>query len=207
MTAALRWLNVIGVGAPTASGALVVGHSEQGRFIADVVRGRPAPHDPAAVTVEFAQVLKSYGLAHVTGDNYAGEWVVQAFHANGIRYERAAKSKSEIYLEAQPHWNRGLISVPNVSRLLRELRLLERRTHRSGRDTVDHGTNGSDDFANALCGCAWLALQPPVPNFVGLQYHFDEWRAKHARSGDAWNPNPQSPPCTVPLSEPHPQKI
>src|SRR5262245_23031595 len=164
MTAALRWLNVIGVGAPTASGALVVGHSEQGRFIADVVRGRPAPHDPAAVTIEFADLLKSYGLARVTGDNYAGEWVVQAFQANGVRYERAAKPKSEIYLETLPHWNRGLISIPHVPRLLRELRLLERRTHRSGRDTVDHGANnGTDDFANALCGACWLVQRPKEP--------------------------------------------
>jgi hypothetical protein len=84
--------------------------------------------------------------------------------------------------------------------------LLERRTHRSGRDTVDHGTNGTDDFANALCGCAWLALQPQHPNFVGLQYHFDEWRARQ-RGGDAWNPNPQSAPCTTEISEPHPQTV
>ena len=33
-----------------------------------------------------------------------------------------------------------------------ELRLLERHTHRSGRDTVDHGRIGSDDFANSCCG-------------------------------------------------------
>jgi hypothetical protein len=32
------------------------------------------------------------------------------------------------------------------------LRLLERHTHRSGRDTVDHGRIGSDDFANSCCG-------------------------------------------------------
>jgi hypothetical protein len=36
--------------------------------------------------------------------------------------------------------------------LLRELRLLERRTHRSGKDSVDHGRTGHDDFANAVCG-------------------------------------------------------
>jgi hypothetical protein len=36
------------------------------------------------------------------------------------------------------------------------LRLLERRTHRSGRDTVDHPRNGRDDHANAVCGCLRL---------------------------------------------------
>jgi hypothetical protein len=30
--------------------------------------------------------------------------------------------------------------------------LLERHTHRSGKDTVDHGRSGSDDYSNSLCG-------------------------------------------------------
>ncbi len=29
--------------------------------------------------------------------------------------------------------------------------------HRGGRDTVDHPRRGSDDLANALCGCAALS--------------------------------------------------
>jgi hypothetical protein len=37
--------------------------------------------------------------------------------------------------------------------LLRELRLLERHTHRSGKDSIDHPKNGRDDYANAVCGC------------------------------------------------------
>jgi hypothetical protein len=31
-------------------------------------------------------------------------------------------------------------------------RLLERRAYRSGKDSVDHGRNGHDDHANAVCG-------------------------------------------------------
>jgi hypothetical protein len=60
--------------------------------------------------------------------------------------------KSQIYLEAAPLFARGLVVLPDHPRLLRELRLLERRTHRSGRDTVDHGRNGHDDHSNAVCG-------------------------------------------------------
>jgi hypothetical protein len=37
-------------------------------------------------------------------------------------------------------------------RLIRELRLLERHAQRSGRDRVDHGRTGSDDYANTVCG-------------------------------------------------------
>jgi hypothetical protein len=46
--------------------------------------------------------------------------------------------------------------LPDHARLLRELRLLERHTHRSGRDTVDHPKGGRDDYANSTCGVAVL---------------------------------------------------
>lgn len=59
---------------------------------------------------------------------------------------------------------------------MRELRLLERATHRGGRDTVDHPRNGSDDLANALCGVAVLARKP-----------------KYDTSGD-WICGPSKPP-------------
>jgi hypothetical protein len=65
-------------------------------------------------------------------------------------------SKSEIYLECAPLFARGLVRLPNHPKLLRELRLLERRVHRSGKDSVDHGRNGHDDHANAVCGVLQL---------------------------------------------------
>ena len=40
---------------------------------------------------------------------------------------------------------RGLVRLLNHPQLLRELRLLERHTHRSGRDTVDPGRGGHDE--------------------------------------------------------------
>jgi hypothetical protein len=67
---------------------------------------------------------------------------------------RSEYSKSQLYLEALPLFTRGLIAIPDLPPLLKELRLLERQTHRSGKDTVDHGKRGSDDLANSLCGCA-----------------------------------------------------
>jgi len=120
------------------------------------------------VVAEFAQLLKSYGLATVTGDNFSAEWPVQAFRAHGVEYRRAEKPKSAIYIEVLPLFNRGTISMPDVPRLTRELRLLERRAHRSGRDSVDHAVNGSDDYANAVCGCAWLTSQPQQQGYLAL---------------------------------------
>ena len=51
-----------------------------------------------------------------------------------------------------PLFTRGLARLPNHPKLLRELRLLERHTHRSGRDSVDHPRNGHDDHANSVAG-------------------------------------------------------
>jgi hypothetical protein len=75
--------------------------------------------------------------------------------------------KSALYLEAVPLFARGLVSLPNQQQLLRELRLLERRTHRRGRDSVDHGSGGSDDFANALCVCLRAAARPTFEPMIG----------------------------------------
>jgi len=54
---------------------------------------------------------------------------------------------------------RGLVNIPSDATLLRELRLLERRVARSGKDSVDHGVSGTDDFANALFGALYIARQ------------------------------------------------
>jgi hypothetical protein len=45
--------------------------------------------------------------------------------------------------------------------------LLERQTHRSGRDTVDHPRNGYDDHANVCYGVLHL-----LSNYVGFD---TEW--------------------------------
>ena len=136
---------------------LCIGHKEGESFVADVVRGTRAPFDPVEVTRSYATLLKDYRLSKAFGDGYSAEWAVSAFKDCGIRYERADKNKSALYLEALPLFMRGAIRIPDLPVLTRELRLLERQTHRSGRDTVDHGRHGMDDFVNALCGCAAYA--------------------------------------------------
>lgn len=135
-----------------------IGHAEDGRFVADVMRGRRAPFDPKAVVSEYADLVRQYRCSSVTGDNYAGQWVADAFRDARIEYRRADLAKSGLYLEMVPLFMRNAVSIPDLPPLVRELRLLERRTGRSGKDTVDHPQNGSDDYANALAGAAWLVM-------------------------------------------------
>jgi hypothetical protein len=133
---------------------VAIAHKDRtsGQFVIDVVRGVAPPFDPMQATKEFAALLREYRVSSVVGDNFAQEWVQAAWSSCNMRYVRAEQPKSVIYLETLPLWSRGLVSIPDHKRLLRELRLLERHTHRSGRDTVDHGKNGSDDYSNAVCG-------------------------------------------------------
>jgi hypothetical protein len=133
------------------------GYGADACFVVDVVRGTRPPFDPHEVVKDFAALCREYKITEVRGDRYSAEWVVTAFRQAGVNYKPADKNKSELYLEALPLFTRGAVSIPDLPPLLRELRLLERATHRGGKDTVDHPRNGSDDFANALCGCAALS--------------------------------------------------
>jgi hypothetical protein len=72
-----------------------------------------------------------------------------------IDFAMPGMNGAEVAVEA-PLFARGLVRLPNHPKLLRELRLLERRVHRSGKDSVDHGRNGHDDYANAVCGVLQL---------------------------------------------------
>jgi hypothetical protein len=117
---------------------LVIAHKDNvGRVIIDVVRGTSGKFNPEQVTWEYAQLLNQYGIRSVTGDSYGAEWVASSWQKCGVNYMRSEQSKSELYLEATPLFTRGLVRLPDHAKLLRELRLLERHTHRSGRDTVD----------------------------------------------------------------------
>ncbi len=131
---------------------VAIGHKEEGLFFIDAVRGVAGPFDPYAVTKEYAALLKQYRITSVTGDRWGKEWVQSAWRNTGIGYTQSPLAKSDIYLECLPLFTRGLVRLPDHNKLLRELRLLERQCHRGGKESVDHGKNGSDDYANSVCG-------------------------------------------------------
>ena len=137
-----------------------IAHREGERVVVDVVRGRRPPFDPASVAAEYAELVKAYGCSIIVGDNFSGEWVARAFEVCGVSYRRAEQPKSALYLDGLQQFTRGQISIPDYAPLIRELRLLERRVSRSGRDVVDHPASGSDDYANVLFGSLWLVGKP-----------------------------------------------
>ncbi len=139
-------------GGSSDSAALAIAHTDGQRQVLDAVRERKAPHSPESVVTEFADLLRRYGLATVTGDAYAGLFPREAFERHGIAYRPAERTKSQLYVDLLPRLNSGEAILLDVPLIVDQLAALERRTARGGRDSIDHPPNGRDDLANAVAG-------------------------------------------------------
>ena len=102
--------------------------------------------------------MKPYHIATVVGDAYGGEWPRDAFRKHGINYEVSEKNRLQLYLELIPAVNSQRVELPDNRQMKDELRRLERRRGRSGKDSVDHPPLGSDDVANAVAGACNLII-------------------------------------------------
>ena len=131
---------------------LAIGHVENGVSVLDVIRESKPPFSPKEIVEQYSKLLKDYGISKVTGDRYAGEFPREMFREHGINYEPSAKPKSQIYGEALPLINSKKCDLLDNVRLMNQLVGLERRTARSGKDSIDHAPNGHDDVANAVAG-------------------------------------------------------
>jgi hypothetical protein len=105
-------------------------------------------------------------LREVHGDRYAGEWVREPFGKAGIIYQVADRPKSDIYRDSLPLLNSHQVELLDLPRLASQLTGLERRTTRSGKDSIDHGPGAHDDVANAALGALLLAKTKTTPSFT-----------------------------------------
>jgi hypothetical protein len=148
---------------------LAITHVQGNRVIVDLVRERRAPFSPDDVVKEFAAALKSYAISRVVGDRYASEWPRERFKVHGIEYRVTDKTKSDLYLSLLPLLNSQRVELLDHKRLIAQLCGLERRTARSGKDSIDHVPGSFDDIANCIAGAAVIAAQAaarPTPKFV-----------------------------------------
>jgi hypothetical protein len=144
-------------GGANDSFTLAIAHREGKTAVLDVVSEHRPPFSPEAVVAQFCKLLSDYRVTTVTGDRYSGEWVVEAFRKNGVLYEPSEKTKSELYADLLPLLNSRTIGLLDLPILHRQLTGLERRTARSGKDSIDHAPGGRDDVANAVAGSLVLA--------------------------------------------------
>ena len=139
-------------GGSADSMTLAISHREGDVAVLDLVREVKPPFNPSEVVGEFVQELRRYGIGYVRGDRYGAEWVASQFRERGIEYRVSDQAKSDIYKELLPLLNSGKIALLDHPRLIAQLCGLERRTARSGKDSIDHAPGGHDDIANAVAG-------------------------------------------------------
>ncbi len=144
-------------GTGSDSMTLAVAHREGERAILDAVREVRPPFSPETVTQDFAALLKTYGVQRVQGDRYAGEWPRERFRVHGVTYDLSDRPRSDIYRDFLPVLNGGRAELLDLPRLASQLCGLERRTARSGRDSIDHAPGAHDDLANVAAGALLLA--------------------------------------------------
>jgi hypothetical protein len=203
-------------GGSSDSMTLSISHAIEDRGILDLAREWRAPFNPDDVVREIADICRRYGITRVIGDRYAGEWVRERFRVHGITYELASLTRSDLYLTLLPALNSpGRIELLDHKRVVSQLCALERRTARSGKDSVDHPKGQHDDVINAAaislvvaalapkssadhwleymrreCEAAGIATTPSSPNF-GYSFNADDMlQAEHDRQngvpGGGW---------------------
>jgi hypothetical protein len=80
---------------------------------------------------------------------------------HGIAYEVSDKNRSQLYLELIPALSSKRVELLDHRGLINELRRLERRRGRSGKDSIDHPAQLSDDMANSVAGVVNLVIAKP----------------------------------------------
>jgi hypothetical protein len=141
-------------GGSSDSMTLAIAHVSGSRIVVDLLREQLAPFDPDACVQAFAATLRTYRVSTVRGDRYSGEWARERFQKHGIFYRTADKTKSELYQALLPRLNAATIELLEHERATKQLLLLERRTARGGRDSIDHPPRGKDDVINVIAGVA-----------------------------------------------------
>ena len=76
--------------------------------------------------------------------------------------------KSDMYVDLLPLINSRQIDLLDHTKLINQLCSLERRTARSGRDSIDHPPHGHDDLINAVAGLAAAVTKQSAYNLDAL---------------------------------------
>lgn len=139
-------------GGSADSMTLAIAHQERTRPVLDYIAEVRPPFSPEAVVMQFAATLRSYRVHRVTGDRYAGEWPRERFQVHGIGYDLSEMTKSQIYQALLPLLNSSKCQLLDHGRLIMQLAMLERRTARGGKDSIDHPPGSHDDIANSVAG-------------------------------------------------------
>jgi hypothetical protein len=150
-----------------------VAHMAGSTVVLDAVREVKPKFSPEAVVDEFSALAKRYRVVRIYGDRWGGEFCREPFRRAGLNFECVTKPKSDFYLDFAPLINSGAVDLLDNDRLVQQLCGLERKTARSGRDSIDHGPGAQhDDVANSAAIACVLAQSRirPEPGRYGPMF-------------------------------------
>jgi hypothetical protein len=125
-------------------------HRDGRTVVLDFLKRYRPPFNPHEAVQDMVTELRRFSVRRITGDNYAADFVSRAFEGSGIRYVKADKPKSQLYVELLPRLCSREIELLDNDVLVNQLAGLERRTRSGGKDIIDHPPGGHDDLANAV---------------------------------------------------------
>ena len=163
-------------GQESESFAAAIVHRDGNQVVTDALREWEPPFQPDTVIGDIARLCKAYNVRVVYGDRFGDSFSAELFRQHSLIYEAIKKSKSDQYSALLPMLNAQRIVLPRHDRLVRQIVGLERRTTRSGHNSIDHAPGGRDDIANALAGAAQLA-HTALPSLWPSESFLDNGRA------------------------------
>lgn len=164
---------------------LAIAHREDEGVVIDALRVVKPPFSPEQTISDFASLLKEYRCTRVTGDRFAGGYPRELFRKHSIEYCLSDRPASDIFRDALPLLNSGRVELPEHKQLRAELINLERRTARSGKDTISHPVGQHDDAAVACMGACIESNKPTAtPRVRSLASDGDPVRGRLAAAKD-----------------------
>jgi hypothetical protein len=158
------------------SSALVGATMTEPVTVAVVEELRPrkgAPLKPSEVTASFATTIRRYGADAVVGDGHYKESAKEGLSPHGIDFVDAPAGrdgKTEAYLNAKKLIHERRVRLPNLPRLLSQLRQIVSRPAPGGGLIITspkgRGGGGHGDVASALVNALWQAKEDAEPPFV-----------------------------------------
>lgn len=136
---------------------MAIGHTEGNVLVVDRVDATRGV--PAEITEKYAAIMGEYRIKKASLDRYGGSWPSDELRRHGVTAEHSPKVRSDLYIDSLSVITSGRCELPPDETMLRQWQTLERRTSRSGRDTVDHTAGTHDDRANAAAGLIALHSQ------------------------------------------------
>jgi hypothetical protein len=141
---------------------LAIVHIEpDGTAVVDVVRERKPRFVPAQVIAEYSDLLASYRVTEVWGDNYAAGFHASEWRNHPATFLPCKDSTSDNYLGALPALLARRVRLLDNTTLRNQLTSLERTVGAGDKETVTHPkhANAHDDVAAAVCGAVVTALR------------------------------------------------